>query len=71
MTEDERFAGVAAARPEIATFNLGTMNYEGYPTPARWPSTPCAQPRLAALTLRRAATAIFFPWRRKLGAMRV
>lgn len=39
MTEDERFAGVAAARPEIATFNLGTMNYEGYPTPARWPST--------------------------------
>jgi len=37
MSVDERFAGVVAARPEIATFNLGTMNYEGHPTRERWP----------------------------------
>ncbi|WP_010314601.1 3-keto-5-aminohexanoate cleavage protein [Saccharopolyspora spinosa] len=37
MSLDERLAGMRAARPDIATFNLGTMNYEGYPTPARWP----------------------------------
>jgi uncharacterized protein (DUF849 family) len=37
MTPDERLAGVVAAKPEIATFNLGTINYIGFPTPARWP----------------------------------
>jgi uncharacterized protein (DUF849 family) len=38
MTVDERLAGIRATLPEIATFNLGTMNYEGFPTRARWPS---------------------------------
>jgi uncharacterized protein (DUF849 family) len=38
MTIDQRLAGIEAARPEVATFNLGTMNYEGFPVPARWPS---------------------------------
>ncbi len=37
MTTEERLAGVQAAKPEVVTFNLGTMNYEGFPTPARWP----------------------------------
>ena len=37
MTVEQRLAGMQAVRPEIATFNLGTMNYEGFPTPARWP----------------------------------
>jgi uncharacterized protein (DUF849 family) len=37
MSEEERLHGVLAARPEVATFNLGTMNYEGFPNPARWP----------------------------------
>lgn len=38
MSESERLASLAAGRPEIATFNLGTMNYEGFPTPSRWPA---------------------------------
>jgi len=38
MTTAERFGSLAAGRPDIATFNLGTMNYEGFPTPARWPA---------------------------------
>jgi uncharacterized protein (DUF849 family) len=38
MSTEERFASLAAGRPDIATFNLGTMNYEGYPTPSRWPA---------------------------------
>lgn len=37
MTLEQRLAGMQATRPDIATFNLGTMNYEGFPTPARWP----------------------------------
>jgi uncharacterized protein (DUF849 family) len=37
MTVEERLAGVQAAEPDIATFNLGTMNYEGFPTRERWP----------------------------------
>lgn len=37
MTPDERLAGVLAVKPELATLNLGTMNYVGFPTPARWP----------------------------------
>jgi uncharacterized protein (DUF849 family) len=37
MTLEERLAGMQATKPDIATFNLGTMNYEGFPTPARWP----------------------------------
>jgi 3,5-dioxohexanoate:acetyl-CoA acetone transferase len=37
MTADERLAGMLACRPEIATFNLGTMNYEGFPRKERWP----------------------------------
>jgi uncharacterized protein (DUF849 family) len=38
MSVDERLAGLRAARPDIATFNLGTMNYELFPTRSRWPS---------------------------------
>jgi uncharacterized protein (DUF849 family) len=34
---DQRLAGVKSMRPEIATFNLGTMNYHLFPDPARWP----------------------------------
>jgi uncharacterized protein (DUF849 family) len=37
MTPDERLAGVLAVKPELATLNLGTMNYVGFPTPTRWP----------------------------------
>lgn len=37
MSFAERLAGMQATRPDIATFNLGTMNYEGFPTQARWP----------------------------------
>jgi uncharacterized protein (DUF849 family) len=37
MTIDERLAGIAAARPELATLNLGTMNYESFPDRERWP----------------------------------
>jgi len=37
MTPEERIAGLEAAAPELATLNLGTMNYEGFPTPERWP----------------------------------
>ncbi|WP_033289237.1 3-keto-5-aminohexanoate cleavage protein [Amycolatopsis jejuensis] len=38
MTADQRIEGVVASRPDIATLNLGTMNFEGFPNPARWPS---------------------------------
>ncbi len=38
MSVADRLAGMRAVRPDIATFNLGTMNYEGFPTPARWPT---------------------------------
>jgi uncharacterized protein (DUF849 family) len=38
MSLEQRLAGVVAVKPDIATFNLGTMNYESFPTPARWPS---------------------------------
>lgn len=38
MSIEERLVGVAAVKPEIATFNLGTMNYEGFPTKERWPA---------------------------------
>lgn len=37
MSVAERLAGMEAVRPDIATFNLGTMNYELFPDPARWP----------------------------------
>jgi 3,5-dioxohexanoate:acetyl-CoA acetone transferase len=37
MSVEERLAGVRRVRPEIATFNLGTMNYEGFPNRERWP----------------------------------
>jgi uncharacterized protein (DUF849 family) len=37
MSVEERLEGMHAGRPEIATLNLGTMNYEGYPSPERWP----------------------------------
>lgn len=37
MTLEERLAGMQATHPDIATFNLGTMNFESFPTPARWP----------------------------------
>jgi uncharacterized protein (DUF849 family) len=38
MSVEERLAGVRAVKPEIATFNLGTMNYVGFPDPDRWPT---------------------------------
>ena len=38
MNVEERLAGVRAVKPDIATFNLGTMNYEGFPDPSRWPA---------------------------------
>ncbi|GII97275.1 3-keto-5-aminohexanoate cleavage protein [Sinosporangium siamense] len=37
MTPDERLEGVVAVVPDIATLNLGTMNFEGFPTRSRWP----------------------------------
>lgn len=37
MSEEDRLAALEAARPEIATFNLGTMNYELFPSPGRVP----------------------------------
>lgn len=37
MTAADRLQGVVATRPDIATLNLGTMNFEGFPTKARWP----------------------------------
>jgi uncharacterized protein (DUF849 family) len=37
MTIEQRLSGVLAIKPELATLNLGTMNYEGFPDPARWP----------------------------------
>ncbi|BDY32919.1 BKACE family enzyme [Mycolicibacterium mageritense] len=37
MTAAERLQGVVATRPDIATLNLGTMNFEGFPTKERWP----------------------------------
>lgn len=37
MSLEQRLAGMEKVRPDIATFNLGTMNYESFPTPARWP----------------------------------
>ncbi len=37
MTAEERLAGAIVTDPELATFNLGTMNYEGYPDRAWWP----------------------------------
>ncbi|MER7129921.1 3-keto-5-aminohexanoate cleavage protein [Streptosporangium saharense] len=37
MTPDQRLEGVVAVVPDIATLNLGTMNFEGFPTPSRWP----------------------------------
>ena len=38
MTLDQRLAGMQACRPDVVTFNLGTMNYESFPTPSRWPA---------------------------------
>jgi uncharacterized protein (DUF849 family) len=37
MSEAERLSALAAARPEIATLNIGTMNYELFPVPDRVP----------------------------------
>jgi len=37
MSEEQRLAALSAARPEIATLNVGTMNYELFPTPGREP----------------------------------
>ncbi|MSW82929.1 MAG: 3-keto-5-aminohexanoate cleavage protein [Actinobacteria bacterium] len=37
MTLDERLAAIGVVKPDICTFNLGTMNYEGFPVEARWP----------------------------------
>lgn len=42
MSEEERFAGLEATRPDVATLNLGTMNYELFPTRSRWPQTTIA-----------------------------
>ena len=37
MSEDERLEVLAAARPEIGTLNIATMNYELFPDPSRRP----------------------------------
>lgn len=37
MSEEERLGVLDAGAPEIATFNLGTMNYELFPDPKRRP----------------------------------
>jgi uncharacterized protein (DUF849 family) len=37
MSLEERLAGVRAVKPEIATFNLGTMNYHLFHNRDRWP----------------------------------
>lgn len=37
MSEDERLACLEAVRPEIGTFNVGTMNYELFPDASRKP----------------------------------
>jgi uncharacterized protein (DUF849 family) len=37
MSEEQRLEGIRAARPELCTFNLGTMNYELFPDRSRWP----------------------------------
>lgn len=37
MSEEERLRSLEAARPELGTLNLGTMNYELFPDRARWP----------------------------------
>jgi uncharacterized protein (DUF849 family) len=38
MSDDERIQGVVAGAPEIATLNLGSMNYVGFPNRERWPA---------------------------------
>jgi len=38
MSLEERLEGLRAGRPEIATLNLGTMNYEIFPDRSRWPT---------------------------------
>lgn len=38
MTLQQRLEGMVAAQPDICTFNLGTMNYESFPVPERWPA---------------------------------
>jgi uncharacterized protein (DUF849 family) len=45
MTEDERLEGVAKVVPDIGTLNLGTMNFEGFPTKSRWPTVSHAWER--------------------------
>lgn len=37
MGEAERLAGIKTVKPEIGTLNLGSMNYELFPDPDRWP----------------------------------
>src|SRR5262249_7063156 len=36
MSVEQRLAGVLAARPELCTLNMGSMNYGGYPMIARY-----------------------------------
>src|SRR5690606_3021500 len=38
MTLDEKLNAMLAGEPDICTFNLGTMNYELFPDPQRWPT---------------------------------
>jgi uncharacterized protein (DUF849 family) len=47
MSHEERLAGVRAARPEIATLNLATMIYEGFPDRDRWPDVQLEWERAA------------------------
>lgn len=37
MTLQEKLNAMLAGEPDICTFNLGTMNYELFPDPNRWP----------------------------------
>lgn len=45
MSLDERLEGIRAGRPELATLNLGTMNYETFPHPQRWPDVEASWER--------------------------
>ncbi len=56
MNAEERLAGALVTNPELATFNLGTMNYEGYPDPARWPAVNSSWEREV---LERSGTVVF------------
>ncbi|WP_063824883.1 3-keto-5-aminohexanoate cleavage protein [Nocardia pseudovaccinii] len=38
MKLQDKLVAMQACKPDICTFNLGTMNFESWPDPARWPN---------------------------------